>query len=139
MKTKTYESAVLINAALEDDQIEAVITRISELLTNNGAEIKEVDRWGRKRLAYMVQKSKIGYYAIFRFEAPTTVIAKLERSYVLDEHILRHLTIELDADAVAQLEKNKMNSAAVAEAEAAPKVEEPVGEEPSKEEKPEKE
>lgn len=134
MKTKTYESAVLINAALDDEQIESVITRINDLLINNGAEVKEIDRWGRKRLAYMVKKSKIGYYAIFRFIAPTNLITKLERSYVLDEHILRHLTIELDSDAIEQLEKNKLNTSTISEPEIPQKTEEPVIEENKEEE-----
>ena len=107
MKNNVYESAVIINAALDDEQIESVISRIKEIITNNGGEIREVENWGRKRLAYMVKKSKIGYYAIFRFNAPSNIVAKLERTYSLDEHILRYLTISLDNDAVEHLEKNK--------------------------------
>ena len=75
MKTNTYESAVIINAALDDEQIEGIISRIKEFLTNNGGEIREIENWGRKRLAYMINKSKIGYYAIFRFNAPTNIIS----------------------------------------------------------------
>jgi len=69
MRTGVYESAVLINAALDDQQIDSILNRIKDLITNNGGEIRELDNWGRKRLAYPVDKSKIGYYAIFRFEA----------------------------------------------------------------------
>ncbi len=108
MKTNVYESAVMINAALDDEQIESIISRIRETITNNGGEIREMENWGRKRLAYMVKKSKIGYYAIFRFNSPSNIIAKLERSYSLDENILRYLTIQLDNDAVEYLEKNKV-------------------------------
>ncbi len=107
MKTNTYESAVIINAALDDEQINGIISRIKDFITNNGGEIREIENWGRKRLAYMINKSKIGYYAIFRFDAPTTIISKLERNYSLDEHILRYLTISLDKDAIEFLEKNR--------------------------------
>lgn len=58
MKTGVYESAVLINAALDDQQIELVLTRIKDFITNNGGQIREVDNWGRKRLAYPVEKAK---------------------------------------------------------------------------------
>ncbi len=109
MKNNVYESAVIINAALDDEQIDAIISRIKETIVNNGGEIREVENWGRKRLAYMVQKSKIGYYVIYRFNSPSNIISKLERSYSLDEHILRYLTIKLDSDAVEYLEKNKVN------------------------------
>lgn len=107
MKNNVYESAVIINAALDDEQIEAIISRIKDTIVNNGGEIREIENWGRKRLAYMVKKSKIGYYAIFRFNAPSSIVAKLERSYILDEQILRYLTILLDNDAVEHLEKQK--------------------------------
>lgn len=108
MKSQTYESTILINATLDDLQIEGIISKIKETIIANGGEIKEVENWGRKRLAYMVNKSKIGYYAIFRFDAPTTIISKLERFYSLDDHILRFLNIKLDAIALEQIEKNKI-------------------------------
>ncbi|HKB84664.1 MAG TPA: 30S ribosomal protein S6 [Ignavibacteriaceae bacterium] len=110
MKTNAYESAVIINAALDDEQIENIISRIKDFITNNGGDIRDVENWGRKRLAYMINKSKIGYYAVFRFNAPTNIISKLERNYTLDEHILRYLTISLDKDAVDFLEKKRSDS-----------------------------
>ncbi len=107
MNTNVYESAVLINAALDDEQIENVVSRIKDTIINNGGEIREIDKWGRKRLAYMVNKSKIGYYAIYRFNAPSTIVSKLERTFNLDDQVLRYLTIVLSTEAVEHLEKNK--------------------------------
>ena len=117
MKKNAYESAVIINAALDDEQIESIVSRIKEFITNNGGDIREIENWGRKRLAYMINKSKIGYYAIFRFDAPTSIISKLERNYTLDEHILRYLTISLDRDAVDYLEKKRIDSQSESEPE----------------------
>jgi small subunit ribosomal protein S6 len=110
VKTNIYESAVIINAALDDELIEAEISRIKETITNNGGEFREIENWGRKRLAYMVEKSKIGYYVIFRFNAPSSLVSKLERYYVLNENILRYLTIKLESEAVEYLEKIKNKS-----------------------------
>ena len=110
MNINIYESAVIINAALDDELIEAEISRIKENITNNGGEIREIENWGRKRLAYMVEKSKIGYYAIFRFDAPSSLVSKLERYYVLNENILRYLTIKLETEALEYLEKIKNKS-----------------------------
>jgi len=107
LKTNAYESAVMINAALDDDQIEVEVSRLQENIINFGGEIIEVEKVGRKRLAYIVNKSKIGYYAIFRFNAPSNVVAKLERSYSLNDNVLRFLTILLDKDALEYFEKNK--------------------------------
>jgi len=107
MKNSVYESAVLINAALDDEAIKNLIARIKDTITTNGGEIVEVEDWGRKRLAYQVKKSKIGYYSIFRFNSPPDLIPKVERYYQLDENILRYLTITLTKDALEQIEIDK--------------------------------
>ncbi len=128
MRTNVYESAVMINAALDDEQIEVVISHIKETITNNGGEIRDTENWGRKRLAYVVKKSKVGYYVIFRFDAPASIVSKLERFYSLDEHVIRFLTIKLDADAIEYLEKNKNSSLADTVIVAEPKLDAPVAE-----------
>jgi len=109
-----YESAVLISAALEEDQIQSIISRIKELISSNDGEITDVEDWGRKRLAYMIKKSKIGYYIIFQFNAYPQIISTLEKFYKLDENILRYLTIKLTKNALEQIEKNKALSLAEA-------------------------
>lgn len=136
MKNNVYESAVIINAALDDEQIQALISRIKETIVNNGGEIRDFEDWGRKRLAFMVKKSKVGYYAIFRFNAPPSLVAKLERFYVLDEQFLRYLTIKLDSDAVEFLEKNRekeLNETEASEKETAVAAEAKESSEDSKE------
>jgi small subunit ribosomal protein S6 len=107
MNKRVYESAILINAALDDESIKNLIARIKETITSNGGEIMEIEDWGRKRLAYQVKKSKIGYYAILRFNSPSDLVQKLERNYQLDENILRYLTITLSKDALEQIEIDK--------------------------------
>ena len=107
MTKKMYESAVLISAALEEDQIQSIISRIKELISSNDGEITDIEDWGRKRLAYMIKKSKIGYYIIFQFNAYPQIISTLEKFYKLDENILRYLTIKLTKNALEQMEKIK--------------------------------
>jgi len=110
-----YESAVLINAALEDEAIQAIISRIKETISSNGGEIRDVEDWGRKRLAYIVKKSKIGYYVFFRFDALPDLIPKLERFYQLDDNILRYLTIKLTGEALEQIEIDKTQQPEITE------------------------
>ena len=117
MLTRTYESVAIINATLEDEQIEVTISRILEVITSHGGEIIDVDKWGRKRLAYPIQKAKSGYYLVLRFKSPTDLIAVLERNYRLDENIIRYLTITLDKFALEEIAKQKA-SAVAAEKEA---------------------
>lgn len=107
MRIQQYESAVIINAALEDEQIEAVIAKIKDTIEHNGGSIVDLDKWGRRRLAYQIRKSKIGFYVVFRFASPTDFLAKLERAYRLDESILRFLTLKLDKNAVQHLDEQR--------------------------------
>jgi small subunit ribosomal protein S6 len=115
MNKHVYESAVLINAALDDETIKSLIEKIKETITNNGGDLLEIEDWGRKRLAYQVKKSKIGYYAIFRFTSPPDIVPKLERNYQLDENILRYLTVALSKDALEQIEIDKSQQTHLAE------------------------
>jgi len=107
MRKRTYESVVIINAALEDEQVEATISRMQETITTHGGELIELDKWGRKRLAYPIKKAKSGYYVVFRFSATTDLVATLERNYRLDENVIRYLTIQLDKFALEAIAKQK--------------------------------
>jgi len=116
LRRNNYESGIIINATLDDTQIDAIVAKFKELIANNGGDLKNTDLWGRKRLAYMIQKHKVGYYVFFRFEAPSEFIIKLERMYKLEENILRFLTLKLDKYALAELEKQSANQAVKTEA-----------------------
>jgi len=126
MPINNYESVIIINASLEDEQIETTYQRVHDFITANGGEFQDVEKWGRKRLAYPIQKSKSGYYIVMRFTAPTDLISKLERTYRLDETIARFLTIVLDKEAVAhydELRNKQETEAEVPTSEVAEKTE----------------
>ena len=108
MATRQYESVVILNATLEDPQIEEIITSIHHHVKTNGGEITDVENWGRKRLAYAINNAKSGYYIITRFIAAPSMISEFERSLKLDENVIRYLTISLDKKAVEYL-KNAAN------------------------------
>ncbi len=116
MKTDHYESVAILNATLEDNQIESTLKRIEETISSNGGEISDLEKLGRKRLAYPIQKSKSGFYIIYRFIAPKDLIKKLERFYRLDETIIRYITIKLDNKDLEHIEKMKAKKEADAEA-----------------------
>jgi len=95
-----YETTFIVNASLEDTQIDAVASHIQEVITRNGGEITAVNRWGRKRLAYTIKKKNNGFYVNLEFNALGPVIGQLEHTFLLDENILRFLTIRLDKRAL---------------------------------------
>ncbi len=98
---KIYETTIIVNASLDDPQVDAVIGRVQDTITKNGGAISSVNKWGRKRLSYSINKKTNGFYVNMEFEAPGSLLALLERSYQLDEMILRYLTTRLDAKALA--------------------------------------
>lgn len=104
MATNHYESVVIINAALEDPQIEEAISTIKGNIKSVGGEISDIEDWGRKRLAYAINNAKSGYYLISRFTAPTSSIKEFERTLKLDENVIRYMTISLDKKALEYLE-----------------------------------
>ncbi|MGA7161543.1 MAG: 30S ribosomal protein S6 [Bacteroidota bacterium] len=97
---KIYETTFIVNAALDDAQIDAVIEKVKDVIVKNGGEARSLEKWGRKRLAYTVDKKNNGFYAFFEFKGPGDLIAKLDRHYQLDEQIIRYLTIQLDKKAL---------------------------------------
>jgi small subunit ribosomal protein S6 len=115
---RDYETTFIINASLEDTQIETVITQATEIIIRNGGEISATNRWGRKRLAYTIKKKNNGYYVHLEYIAPGSVIPQLERMLLLDENILRFLTIQLDKKAIiAREQQRSIQPAEVAPAE----------------------
>ncbi len=116
-----YETTFIINASIEDSQIEALIAHAREIITSNGGELIALNTWGRKRLAYIIDKKNNGYYVNIEFRAPGNLIARLEHMFHLDENVLRYLTIHLDKKAIAAREQSfKAVAAAAAVPTAAP-------------------
>ena len=87
---------MIVNSNLEDNQVEGVITRYQEIVTKNGGSVTNIDRWGRRRLAYTIRKKNAGYYVQMLHNSPTDIIPKLEQAFKLDEEVIRHLTVVVD-------------------------------------------
>jgi small subunit ribosomal protein S6 len=92
---RVYESTIIINAALEDNDIDAVIAKITNYVENHGGAILETDKWGRKRLAYPINKKYNGYYVHIVFESLPVNLPVIERFFVLEDTVLRHLSLIL--------------------------------------------
>jgi small subunit ribosomal protein S6 len=99
-KKKIYETTFIVNANLDDMQIDAVIDKAKDLLVKNGGEILELAKWGRKRFAYPIKKKNNGFYVVIEFESSGDLVARLERHFLLDENIIRFLIIALNKNAI---------------------------------------
>lgn len=92
-----YELALVVNAKMEDEARAALVEKAKAMITDAGAEITNVDEWGKKRLAYEIQKMKEGYYYFIQFDAETEVPAVLEEKLRITENVLRYLVVKQDA------------------------------------------
>ncbi|ROL62021.1 30S ribosomal protein S6 [Bacteroidetes/Chlorobi group bacterium ChocPot_Mid] len=92
---RLYETTFIINAALEDNDIETVISKVAGYIENHGGQVQEINKWGRRRLAYPINKKYNGYYVHMIFDANSNTIPILERFMVLEDTVLRHLTLQL--------------------------------------------
>ena len=92
-----YELAVVVNAKIEDDARTATIEKVKELIARFGGNVTDVDEWGKKRLAYEIQKMKEGFYYFIQFEADATAPAEIERHVRIMENVIRYLCVRQEA------------------------------------------
>ena len=78
-KKKIYETTFIVNATLDEPQIDGVIEKAKEAITKNGGEIRDLAKWGRKRFTFPIKKKNNGFYVVFEFTGPGDTVAKLER------------------------------------------------------------
>jgi small subunit ribosomal protein S6 len=98
---RRYELMLVFRPDAADDRISAIIDRTTRQITADGGQIVKVAPWGRRRLAYPIDRHREGAYHIVVFEAPTTTIAELERGLLITEEVLRHLVVRQDRPARA--------------------------------------
>ena len=92
-----YELAVVVNAKIEDDARTATIEKVKELIARFGGNVTDVDEWGKKRLAYEVQKMREGFYYFIQFEADATCPAEVERHVRIMDNVMRYLIVKKEA------------------------------------------
>jgi len=108
---KHYETVIIMNPVLSQDQVAETVDKFRRILTDNGTEIVHENNWGLRKLAYPIQKKNTGFYYLTEFKGDGSVVAKLELEYKRDERIMRFLTVALDKHAVAYNEKKRKNAA----------------------------
>lgn len=91
-----YELAVVVNAKLEDDDRNATVERVKEIITKHGGTITNVDEWGKKRLAYEIRKMREGFYYFIQFDGEAGVPAEIESRIRLMENVIRYLCVRQD-------------------------------------------
>ena len=91
-----YELAVVVSAKIEDDESAATVEQCKALIERFGGQITNVDEWGKKRLAYDVQKMKEAFYYFIQFDAEPTVPAEIESRVRIMDNVIRYLVVRQD-------------------------------------------
>jgi small subunit ribosomal protein S6 len=93
---RRYELMLVLRPDVPDDRSQAVIDRTTRQIVASGGQIVKVAPWGRRRLAYPIDRHREGSYHIVVFEGPATAVAELERGLLITEEVLRHLVTRIE-------------------------------------------
>ncbi len=91
-----YELAVVVSAKVEDDERAAIVDKCKGLIERFGGTVTNVDEWGKKRLAYEIQKMKEAFYYFIQFDAEPTVPAEIESRVRIMDNVIRYLCVRQD-------------------------------------------
>lgn len=124
-----YETTIVLDSQQKAEDIQAITTKTETFINNNGGTIVKSEDWGKKRLAYEINRKQYGNYYHIQFEGPATLPDLLEREFRLEETVVRYLTVRTEAHTIVKEEKEK-GSLPAAEARAASPESEPAKEAP---------
>ena len=93
---KKYEISLIIKSLNSDEEINNVIKKIELIIQDNGGEISKIDKWGKRRMAYLIKDCEEGYYVVIYFIAESKVVFELNRVIKITDEILRHMIIKKD-------------------------------------------
>ncbi len=91
-----YEIAVIIRSEVEEEGQQAIIEQLTRLLTAEGGEVAQVEKWGRRQLAYPIKKVTDGYYYFIQGRFASSVLPEVNRNMKLSDNIVRHMVIRTD-------------------------------------------
>ncbi len=93
---RRYELMLVISPEVADDKSQALVDRTTRQIVAAGGQIVKVAPWGRRRLAYPIDRHREGSYQIILFEAPPEAITELEHTLLITEEVLRHLVTRVE-------------------------------------------
>ncbi|KPK76423.1 MAG: hypothetical protein AMJ89_04175 [candidate division Zixibacteria bacterium SM23_73] len=88
-----YETVFVLDPSLDDKTIQKEIKKVEALITDHKGEVLQINKWGKRRLAYPIKKKHEGFYTLILFEGEGKIPKELERAYNLNEFCLRYLTL----------------------------------------------
>jgi len=94
---RDYELVVIISPEIVDEALDALIDNISQFVTGKGGTISDIERWGKRKLAYPISRFMEGSYVLIRFKLKPALGRELKTNLQISEEVLRHLLIRLNS------------------------------------------
>ncbi|MBI3811167.1 MAG: 30S ribosomal protein S6 [Nitrospirae bacterium] len=91
---QTYETIFIIRPNLTDEEVTKVVEKMKAVVVKSGGAILQAENWGKRKLAYEVEREKKGTYVIFRFSGDGKIINDLEHTYRMEDGIIKFLTVK---------------------------------------------
>ena len=123
---RRYETVFIVKSTIGEDEITAIIDKVSSIITGDGGTVLKVDKWGLKKLAYLIKKESQGYYLLMDYAAVPDAVAEIERIFKIDDRLLKYMTLKLadTCDPAIILEEIAKGKAEAAEQYTGPEDEE---------------
>ena len=93
---RRYETIFIASPTLTDEQSDELVKQYEGIIAEQGGELLKTDKWGRKKLAYEVQKFSEGYYTLFEMNAGPNLIAELERRFRNHDSVIKYMSVRMD-------------------------------------------
>jgi small subunit ribosomal protein S6 len=91
-----YENTFIARQDLTPAQVDEMVEKYADIITQNGGKVTKRENWGLRVLAYKIQKNRKGYYMFMNIDAPASAVKEMERQMRIDENVLRYLTVRVD-------------------------------------------
>jgi len=92
-----YEAMFILRPDLEEEKVAEIMDRFRTLLENRGGEVTRLEKWGKRRLAYEIQRLREGLYVIFKFKGNNEIVQELDRIFKISDEVIRHLIVRAAA------------------------------------------
>jgi small subunit ribosomal protein S6 len=103
---RIYEELFIIKPDATEEEADQVIEQLKSVITGSGGTVDKVEKWGKRRLAYRVDKHREGSYVLFQFTAAPETVKELERRLRVIDAVIKFLTVRID-ETLKRLEKRK--------------------------------
>jgi small subunit ribosomal protein S6 len=97
-KIQAYESMVILSPGLTKEEADKLVDKYAEVIKSQGGEVTKIDRMGKRKIAYEMNKQSEGTYALLVFNSPGTAVAELERQLRLSDEVLKFQTIRQEPE-----------------------------------------